>query len=178
MVEMVIEGNEFQSHRLDTGFPQGSPVSLILISIQTAELIKWVEQTFHTEGLSFVDGHGWVASGKDLNQVVENLEAGAAPSIEWASRRDLLFDTAKTDAELFTPRRGQKKHPGVELTSKIMVGNAFVRFNNEATQSLGVWMDTHLTFKEHHNQCMKNARDAEAPMHTHTGIHGIVPERE
>jgi len=38
-------------------------------------------------------------------------------------------------------------------------------------------MDAHLTFKEHHNRCMKKARAAEARLRVLTKMHGIIPER-
>ena len=86
-VEMVIEGEVLHSHSVDAGVPQGSPVSPILFAIHTTGLTKWVEERVHgVEGLSFVDDLGWVATGKDENQVVRKLEACAAQSIEWASR--------------------------------------------------------------------------------------------
>jgi len=132
-VDMVIDGNVWQSHHLEAGVPQGSPVSPIFFAIHTAGLIKWVEQRVEAEGLSFVDDLRSVATGKDLNQVVQKLEGCAAESIELASRRDLHFDTAKTEAALFTRRKGHKKHLRPKLTAKIKVGNGFVRFNIEAT---------------------------------------------
>ena len=112
-----------------------------------------------------------------MNQVVERLEACAPESIEWASRRDHQFDAAMTEAPHFTGRKGQKKHLRPKLTAKIIVGHGFVRFNKEATGQLGVWMDAHLTFKEHHNRCMEKPRAAEARLRTLTKMHGIVPER-
>lgn len=36
-------------------------------------------------------------------------------------------------------------------------------------------MDCHLTFKEHHNQGMKNARAVEARLRSLKAIHGVVP---
>ena len=177
-VEMVIEGTVLQSHLVEAGVPQGSPVSPIIFAIDTAALLKWVETGVHgVEGLSFVDDLGWVATGKDVNQVVRKLEACAAESIEWASRRDLQFNTGKTEAALFTHRRGHKKHLRPKLTAKIKVGDGFFQFNKEATWWLGVWMDAHLTFKEHHNCCMKKARAAEDQLRVLTRMHGIVPER-
>jgi len=83
---MVIEGNVLQSHPVEAGVLQGSPVSPILFAIHTAGLVKWVEERVQAKGLSFVDDLGWVATGKDVNQVVEKLETCAAESIEWASR--------------------------------------------------------------------------------------------
>jgi hypothetical protein len=109
-----------------------------------------------------VDDLGWVATGSDVNQVVTKLERCAAKSIEWASRRGLQFDTANTEAALFMHRRGHKKHLRPKLTAKIKVGDGFIQFKKEATRWLGIWMDAHLTFKEHHNRCMKTARAAEA----------------
>jgi hypothetical protein len=175
-VEMVIEGNVLQSHPVEAGVPQGSPISPILFAIHTAGLIKWVEERVQAEGLSFVDDLGWVATGKDGNQVVEKLEACAAESIEWASRRDLQFDTAKTEAALFTRRGGHQKHLRPKVTEKSNVGDGFVRFNKEATRWLGVWMDPDLRFTEHHNRCMKKARAAEARLRVLTKMHGINPE--
>jgi hypothetical protein len=112
----------------------------------------------------------------DVNHVVSILERCAAKSIEWASRRGLQFDTAKTEAALFTRRRGHRKHLRPKLTAKIRVRNESVRFNAQATRWLGVWMDAHLTFKEHHNRCMKKARAAEARLRTLTKTYGVVPE--
>jgi len=86
MVEMVIEGNLSQSHPVEAGVPQGSTLSPILFAIHTSGLMKWVEERVQAEGLSFVDDLGWVATGMDVNQVVERLVACAAESIEWASR--------------------------------------------------------------------------------------------
>jgi len=97
-----------------------------------------VEERVHAEGLSFIDDLGWVATWKDVKQVVERLESCAAESIEWASRHGLQFYTAKTEAELFTHRKGPMKHLRPKLTAKIKVGNNFVQFNKEATRWLGV----------------------------------------
>jgi len=90
------------------------------------------------------------------------LERFAAKSIEWASRRGLPFDTAKMEAAPVTRRRGHKNHFWPMLTAKIMVGNGCIRFKNQVTRSLGMRLDAHLTFKEHHNLFMKKARAAEA----------------
>jgi hypothetical protein len=79
-----------------------------------------------------------VATGSDVSQVVRKLESCARESIDWVERQELEFDTAKTEAALFTRRRGHKKHLRPKLTAKIRVGNDFVKFNVEATRWLGV----------------------------------------
>jgi len=176
-VEIIIEGNAMERHPVEAGVPQGSPVSPILFAVYTSGLIKWVEEyVSEAEGLSFVDDLGWVATGSDVTHVVTILERCAAKSIEWASRRGLQFDTAKTEAALFTRRRGHWKHLRLKRTAKISVGNGIIRSNTQAIRWLGVWMDAHLTFKRQHNQCMKNARAAEARLRTLTKTYGVVPE--
>jgi len=176
-VEMIIEGNALERHPVEAWVPQGSPVSPILFAIYTSELIKWVEEYLsEAEGLSFVDDLGWVATGSDVNHVVTILERCAAKSIEWASRRGLHINTAKTEVALFTRRRSHRKHLRPKLTAKIRVGNGTIRFNTQATRWLGVWMDAHLTFKEQHSRCMTKVRAAEARLRTLTKIYGVVPE--
>ena len=117
-----------------------------------------------------------MATGSDINHVISILARCAAKSIEWANRRGVQFDTAKTEAALFTRRRGHRKHLRPKLTAKIRVGSGIIRFNTQATRCLGVWKDAHLTFKEQHNRCMKKARAAEAGLRTLTKPYGVVPE--
>jgi len=176
-VEMIIEGKAMERHPVEAGFLQRSPVLLILFAISTSGLIKWVEEyASEAEGLSFGDDLGWVATGNDVIHVVSILDRCAARSIEWASRRGLQFDTAKTAAALFPCRPGHRKHVRPKLTAKKRVRTGSIRFTAQATRWLGVWMDVHLTLKEHHNQCMKKARAAEARLRSLTKTYGIVPE--
>lgn len=62
-------------------------MSPILFAMHTPELLQWLKDRVHrVEGLSFIDDLGWVATGKDLTQVVRKLNACPAESIEWAIR--------------------------------------------------------------------------------------------
>jgi len=72
--------------------------------------------------------------------------------------------------------QGHNKELQPKLTAKIKIGNGFIRFNKQATRWLGVWMDPHRTFKEHHNRCMKKARAVEARLRTLTKTYRVVPE--
>jgi hypothetical protein len=102
---MVIEGNVMGRSPVEAGIPQGSLVSPIFFAIYTSGLIKCVEErVWGVEGLSFVDDIGWVATGRDVNQIVSKLEACARESIDWAERWGLEFDTTKPEAALFTRR--------------------------------------------------------------------------
>jgi hypothetical protein len=157
--------------------PQGSPVSPILFAIYTAELINRVEEyVLEAERLFYVDNLGWVATGSDVNDVLWRLERCAAKSIEWASRHGLHFVTAKTEVSLFTRRRGHSNHLRQQLTGKIRVGNVSIRFYTQVIRWLGLSIDTHLTFQEHHNRCIKRARAAEARLQKLNKTYRAVPE--
>jgi hypothetical protein len=134
-VEMVIKGNALERHPVEAGVSQGSPVSPILFVIYTSGQIRLVEECVsEAEGLSFVDDLGWVASGSDDNHVVSILEHCSAKNIEWAMRQGLQFDTAKTEAALFTRRRGHRKHLWPKRTAKIRVRNESLWFNTQVTR--------------------------------------------
>jgi hypothetical protein len=96
------------------------------------------EYVSEAEALSLVDDRGWVATASDVNHVVSMLERWAMKSIEWASRRGLQFDTAKTEAALFTCRRRHRKHLRPKLTAKIRIGTESIRCNAQAKRWLGV----------------------------------------
>jgi len=166
-----------ERHPVEAGVPQGSPVTSILFAIWISGLINWVEEyVSEAERLCFVDDLGWVATGSGVNHVVSILERCTARSIKWASKRGLQFDMAKTEAALFTRRRGHRKHLRPTLTVKIRVSSGVIRINAQATRWLGVWMDPHPIFKEQHNRCMKKARAAEARLRNVTTTYGIVPQ--
>jgi len=81
-VQMIIEGNAMERHPVESGVPQGSPVSPTLIAIYTSRLIKWVEEyVSEADELSFVDDLGRLATGGNDNHVVMVLERCAAQSI-------------------------------------------------------------------------------------------------
>lgn len=59
-------------------------------------------------------------------------------------------------------RRGHRKHRRTNLTAVIRVGNEAVQCDAQVAHYLAVRMHAHHTFKEHPNQRMKIAREAEA----------------
>jgi ribonuclease HI len=140
-------------------------------------MIKRVEEYLsEPDGLSFLDAHCGVPTGNNVNQVVTILERCAAKSIEWAIRRGIQFDTAKTEAALFTRRRGHKRHLGPKLTTKTKAREGFIWLNRQVTRWLSVWLDVQMTIQEHPNRCMRRARGAEARLQTLTKTDGVVPE--
>jgi len=122
-------------HSGEPSIPQGSLVSSIIFAIDLSGLINVVEvKVPRANSLSFPHDVGWVATGNNASQVIRTPETCATVSIDWVERWELDFDTTKTEAALFTRRRGDKKHLHPKPTSKIRVRNGFNRFNREAAQ--------------------------------------------
>ena len=51
-----------------------------------------------------------------------------------------------------------------------------MKFNKQATRWLGIWIDSSLSLKDHHQAMMKKARNAQQRMRRLTGRMGLVPE--
>lgn len=170
MFEMVIEGNFIQSDFVEAGVQQRSLMLPMFFTKHTAGHTNWGEERATGESLSFVADLGCVATKKNVTQGVKGLEACAADSIEWASRSDLQFDTVKTEVALFTRNGGHENHFQSNLTATIKVGNGFVRFNKEARWWLGARMESHPTFKEHCNRCMRKTNATEIRLCTQENV--------
>jgi hypothetical protein len=116
-----------------------------------------------------------VATANKVNHVVTILEICATNSMEWVSRRGLQFANAKTEAVLFKSRSGHRKLLRQKLTAKTRVGNGSVLFNASPTHCLGIWMDSHLMFKEYYNRCTKKPMAAEARIRLLAKTYDVVP---
>jgi hypothetical protein len=75
---------------------------------------------------------------------------------------------------LFTRARPARRRR-MSRSTLIRIGSNQVRFNEEATRWLGVWLDAGLTFKHHQNFRLGRAKAAEARLKCLTNTHGLSP---
>jgi len=111
-VIMSMDGKEGDSMDVETGVPQGSPVSPALFVIYLSGLFGQVEKkekVSGSEGISFVDDVAWVVEGEDVGECTQGLERCAAETTIWAKKNACHFDIEKTEAMLFTRRRKNKE---------------------------------------------------------------------
>jgi hypothetical protein len=158
-VEMVVDGQEGAAMPVNTSLPQGSPVSPILFAIYMADLHEEVEGKVQgCRSLSFVDDFTWIVEANNIPTLVKTLERCARISQRWAERNVVRFETSKTEAILLSRNT---KHYRDRDTLAIQVGQHQIKFNNQATRWLGVWIDSALELTTHRQKCVARARAAE-----------------
>jgi len=170
-VKLVLDGETGEEHPVDTGVPQGSPAAPILFVTYLSGIFDEVERAAPgISGLSFVDDIGWLAEGKGEEEVAAKLSEAAVAAMEWGRNNRVAFDQGKTEAAMFW-----RKRKGTEAKAKVIVGDAEVPFNKEATRWLGVWLNSQLTLKEHHATRIKSGRNAMTRLQRLTGRMGLSP---
>jgi len=100
--------------------------------------------------------------------------SAATAAQEWAVANAVTFDTEKTEAILFCRRR--KHNTPAAPPRGILVDGRTVEFNKQATRWLGVWLDSQLTLKDHHDVRMKKARNAQNRLRRLAGQVGLSLE--
>jgi len=169
-IRLEMEGRTGAEHSIESGIPQGSPVSPVLFAVYISEMFGYVEERADVKALSFVDDVAWWAEGRNETEVARKLTNAATYAVEWASENAVAFDVDKTEAMLLT-----RKHK-IEWNTEIQVDGQTVKFNKQATRWLGIWIDSSLSLKDHHQAMMKKARNAQQRMRRLTGRMGLVPE--
>ena len=160
-VKLVIDGYTNPKQKIETGIPQGSPVSPILFIIYISGMFSQIEERLPgVTCVSFVDDLGFLTSGRSISIVGKLLEKAGKIALEWGGNNSVTYDMSKTEVVLFSKARHQKLVKQISET-QLRFGGETVFFNKEATRWLGVWLDSHLNFAAHVNERMKKARAAE-----------------
>jgi len=167
-VRLVLDGKEGEAHEVQTGIPQGSPAAPILFITYLSGIFEEVERRCEgVKALSFADDISWWAEGATDEEVAGRLSRVGEVAIEWAARNGVVFDHDKSEAMLFSRKR---RVP----TATIKVGEREIGFNKKATRWLGIWLDSHLTLKEHQKTMAKKARKAMARLRRLMGQMGLT----
>ncbi len=108
-IQLVIDGHDNKERDIETGIPQGFPVSPIFFLIYISGVFnKVVETSPLVTSLSFVDDLGFIASGSSVKEVVKSLEEVAHTVLEWGLLNAVTYDTSKTEAVLFSKSHQQR----------------------------------------------------------------------
>ncbi|POS87202.1 hypothetical protein EPUL_001602 [Erysiphe pulchra] len=176
-LQPVIDGHTGNNRPIQTGVPQGSPVSPILFVIYLSGFFSAVEnQVPGIVATSFADDCGFMVETGSIPKVVIELHEAGNAAADWGESNFLAFDLWKDEAILFdkTLRRRRKSCQRM-AAAVINLRNHEVRFNKDAIRWLGIWLDSALSFREHKNVYLQKAKKAEARLRSLVGKQGLAP---
>ena len=140
-LQRVSIGNTFsQYNAIKTGVPQGSILGPILFILYINDLPQ-VSKKIHTT--MFADDSSLIASHKNFNQLVQDINLDMVRVYEWTLCNRLSLNLNKTVCMLFTKRKVRDID-----TFSIKINNADVPFV-QCHKFLGVNLDNKLSFKKH-----------------------------
>ena len=171
----MIDGHNNPEKDVETGIPQGSPVSPILFLIYISGVFEQVEKELpEIVSLSFVDDLGFIASGTSVKEIAKALEKVGNLIVEWGGRNAVTYDTAKTELVLFSRARQRRLNQQLQETT-VLVGGERIKFNKDATRWLRIWLDSQLRFTAHVNKGLTKAKTAEIQVERLSGTYELTP---
>lgn len=101
-VKLRIDNEEGEEHRVETGVPQGSPVSPVLFNVSIAPLLRRLETKANEIGCemispTFVDDVTMAIAGKNKMEAMENAEKLIRESEEWGREFEIKFEDKKME---------------------------------------------------------------------------------
>src|SRR6201747_699630 len=134
ILRLVFEDNIESFKPINTGIPQGSPISPILFLIYIRDLFKANTIKF----LSYIDDISLIASFKSFKQNIKILERETKVLFELDTKYTIKFDIDKTELIYFGKSQLYLKLPNGNLVLPIKL-----------VKWLGIHFDYNLKFKEH-----------------------------
>lgn len=139
LVRLAFDGQMEEFREVETGVPQGSPVSPILFLIYISNLFSTIQDT---TTLSYIDDVGLLTASTSLAKNARILQREVERLTHIGTDQSIQFDLAKTELIHFT--KGKGSDSSITLPSGETIQPA-----KKAVRWLGVWFDPQLTFKEH-----------------------------
>ena len=131
-VELVIDGFTNPRQKVESGIPQGSPVSPILFLIYISGVFSIIEEQLpHVTCVSFVDDLGFLTADRSISKIAKTLQKVGRIALEWGANNAVTYDTRKTEAVLFS--RARRPKLAKLLETRLRIGGETVYFNKEAT---------------------------------------------
>jgi hypothetical protein len=132
---------------IQSGIPQGSPLSPILFIFFISELLEAFEEPGQDDvlGFGFIDDTSLVAWGDSAWDNCRRLTTAHDRCVAWAKRYGARFAPEKYQLMHFTRRR---RHSSEDLANTIQINGTETELCATSLRILGVWVDPKLQWRE------------------------------
>ena len=146
MASLSFDKDKEQMTRIDTGIPQGSPVSPILFLIYLSPLFEIMDSQ-HPDVTcpSYIDDICLMVEGDSPEMNAATLEGAVATCFNWGRQNAVAFDDPKSELMHFYTARKEIKNPYVN----VVLPNGTLIEPSDVQRWLGFWLDRKLTWKFH-----------------------------
>lgn len=156
-----------------SGLPQGSPIPPLLFALYMGGVHEYMDQQLPgVTGLSFVDDITWIASGRSVREISEQLSRASRLAIRWGQTNAATFEIRKTEAILLSRSR---RHWRDKINEGVRVGDQTIPYNRRATRWLGIWIDSRLSFRENTIVSAARVKKAETRLASFVRRNGVPP---
>ncbi|KAI3534405.1 reverse transcriptase [Colletotrichum abscissum] len=141
--EIHVDGSRSETYRLDTGIPQGSPLSPILYLFYNADLLDSCNETGDTTATGFIDDVAILAVGHSTEETCQKLQEALRKAETWASTHASVFAPEKFQLTHFTRAR-------TRIDTDKTLHSQWGEIKPKTTcKYLGLIMDSALKWKQH-----------------------------
>ena len=142
-IVLAFDGERDKSQSVNSGIPQGSPISPILFLIYIRFLFDKIKRKHQNVKLpSYIDDVVLIVKGKTAEENCKTLEQITKTTFQWATENAVTFDDSKS--ELIHFQKGNS-----EPTASVTLSNDTVINSSKTVHWLSVWFDRKLSFKTH-----------------------------
>jgi hypothetical protein len=149
-LQLTFNGKTEEEAPLNTGAPQGSPISPILFLLYLHHLTS--QKLPETTQFSYLDDFSLATASPSPEKNCVILEAAAKTLFDLAKDNFIEFDYSKTELIHFSPARSPPQ-ASVHLFNQLIKPKPVVKW-------LGFFLDSHLSFKHHVNKKVQAAEQA------------------
>lgn len=150
-LRLAFDGQTEEFSDINTGIPQGSPISPILFLIYIRDLFPGMASSIRV--ISYMDDIVLLISSTSLKKNIRILEREVKKLYALGAQHAIQFDLDKTELLHFTKSKKAKDF-NLQLPNQVIVQP------KELVRWLGIWYDSGLTFKQHVSTRVSQARSS------------------
>ena len=108
-INLIFDENKSKTYFVESGIPQGSPISPILFLIYFRHLFPKIRMKFNAHSPSFIDDVAIYVENKTAKQNCKEIEIIVKTAFDWAASNNVKFDDDKSELIHFEKTRNVSK---------------------------------------------------------------------